>query len=765
MGKFLPGTFAQAPNGDLVYADGVSNVQRWDGLLAAITDAGLAKPASTPGVTSSDEGVIVGTIYAVVRYLDVSGRVSNVSAISTAHTISITNGVVGGATNADPISISDTGHGLTTGKTVKIIGVRGNSAANGTWVMTRTDDDNFTLDSSQGNGVYTGGGTWIKGARDIDYSSLDDASSITNVTRKQILRSKDGNANVYYIDLDTDVDGPGFALDSTTALSTNIESALGDAVALLDTNGNDLNVTRHSEPIPWKRVITHHYDRLFMAVDAPYSEGGVKATNASTDVVGLGTDWTSEMADWELFPDTAATIQSFTGSSINTSTQTLTLDENFVGTTDQFARYSLRKPGNERRTFYYSEAGLPYSFDLLRGLTATEDPEAGEWTGMMPYRNFLYFLFEHRIYRFIYGIEPSDDGDNIKVFWRGCVNQRTWVIADGVAYIMDRKGVFAFAGGGDNNDPISLPVQSFFEGDGKYRISWENAEYFHAAHYPSEETIKWFVCLDGSLYPKHAIVYQYRHKRWGIQEYPFGIPCSALGELNGRPQVFLGSTSRRVFADNHGTLDGINPLDGTVRGTATSSDHISLTDSAAAFHTSNLAGMPVRITEGKGAGQSRIISASTATKLTIVEPWTNKPDTTSVYQVGGFKWKYRTGWYEYVQTDNEEKRAVKIRWEPTANASTLRFRYYEDDRDTSLTTAKTAGTTRTSEEGNGVATTDGKSGHLIDTTKVSGFIQDTLDSYRGVEVDGTRVVQVELDGVPNTERQVVNEIKIDGVTP
>jgi hypothetical protein len=63
------------------------------------------------------------------------------------------------ATNATPIAITVTGHGYSTGDTVVVTGVVGNTAANGTWEITVTDANTFTLDGSAGNGNRTAGGT------------------------------------------------------------------------------------------------------------------------------------------------------------------------------------------------------------------------------------------------------------------------------------------------------------------------------------------------------------------------------------------------------------------------------------------------------------------------------------------------------------------------------------------------------------------------------------------------------------------------------
>lgn len=69
-------------------------------------------------------------------------------------------GVITGATNVSPISVTSTAHGLQTGNVVKITGVLGNTAANSTFTVTRTGANTFTLDGSTGNGAYTSGGAW-----------------------------------------------------------------------------------------------------------------------------------------------------------------------------------------------------------------------------------------------------------------------------------------------------------------------------------------------------------------------------------------------------------------------------------------------------------------------------------------------------------------------------------------------------------------------------------------------------------------------------
>jgi Ubiquitin-activating enzyme E1 FCCH domain len=70
------------------------------------------------------------------------------------------SGSISGATNAAPIVVTSTNHGLTTGMQITISGVTGNTAANGTFQITVIDPNTFSLNGSTGNGAYVAGGTW-----------------------------------------------------------------------------------------------------------------------------------------------------------------------------------------------------------------------------------------------------------------------------------------------------------------------------------------------------------------------------------------------------------------------------------------------------------------------------------------------------------------------------------------------------------------------------------------------------------------------------
>jgi hypothetical protein len=84
---------------------------------------------------------------------------------------------VDGATNASPIVVTTTtAHGLQTGMRVTISDVGGNTAANGTFVITKVSDTTFSLNGSTGDGAYTSGGTAVRTgiyAKEIAGTDLD----------------------------------------------------------------------------------------------------------------------------------------------------------------------------------------------------------------------------------------------------------------------------------------------------------------------------------------------------------------------------------------------------------------------------------------------------------------------------------------------------------------------------------------------------------------------------------------------------------------
>lgn len=747
----VPDSFAESTDGILLVANGQDPVLRWDSVTPFMEEAGVPAPSSAPSVSVSGTGSIIGTYTVYARFLDRDGNPGNLSPVAELEAGGTGIGI-SGATNAVPIVISTSGaHGLATGQTVKVENVQGNAAANGTHLVTVIDATRFSLNNTGGNGTYTGGGTVFTGKATVSYASVP-TSADPRVARRQVLRSTAGQADTVYVDVDT------ADLTATTFSSTRDDDTLSaqTSVTVIDGDGRNL-ANLWTRPPNHKSVIASHLGRMFLAGEVDYTEGCVSTTFGGTSVVGIGTEWSSALEGRQLF--VLGGDKQYLISSINVSTQTLTLSEPYTASTDPYAVYAIRPARAERRLVYYSEAGFPEAWPAFNAISIQEDGD--EIVGLMAKGSFLYIVEQRHVYRFTFQSDPADDGYVFLAANRGCVNDRCWVLVDDMAYMLDDQGVHAFTGGQESQH-LSEPIQDLFESDlsqgGAYRINWAARRFFHAAHYPGQAVIRWFVALSGQFHPRHALAYNYRTRRWWVEEYPLAITSSVLGVLNGEQRVFLGSRSGEIHALGHNNLDLADPTAGTVRGTVTGSDPTSIADSSAAF-ASSLAGSPVSIVAGRGKGQLRVIASNTSTSLVVTQPWLVLPDTASKYQVGGIPYQFRTRWFRFVEDEQENPRRLELVFQPVLSGSLIDARLYVDRSGTALEWD----VGYTSSDGNGVMSSDGSSDLTVDLTKAIGFAQKRFDGRREFNIDGPRFVQVELEGVANQDQIKLYRLAIDGV--
>ena len=229
-------TSVEHSNGSTYAVNGYAEPASWDVLRSASETMGIAVPASAPTLGGSGTGTIAGELYAFVRYMDRYGYVSNLSPISAVYRTNSLSGNITDATDAVPIVITSAAHGLTTGNTVFIDLLSGNTNANGSWLITVLTANTFSLDNSEGNGDYRGGGTWYRGVGTLAYTSVP-LPTDTKVTRRQILRNKIGDLNTFYVDVEDT------AIVATSFNSTKTDAQLGEAVPILASDGSDLNLT------------------------------------------------------------------------------------------------------------------------------------------------------------------------------------------------------------------------------------------------------------------------------------------------------------------------------------------------------------------------------------------------------------------------------------------------------------------------------------------------------------------------------------------
>lgn len=736
----MPMCMVETPQGDLFLSNGINPVLKWDGTSDQAIPAGVVAPTTAVSMSSSGLGNIVGDYYAYVRFVDQDGNVGNLSPVSTKLTVGAGTGTITDATDARPIVITSAAHGLLNGSRVLIENVGGNTAANGSWTITVLSLDTFSLDDSDGNGSYIGGGSWSAGRQTISYTSVPTSQDPTLVGR-QILRNTAGQTNVFYIDVELS------NMTATTASSTKDDATLvaQTGYALLDPDGRIL-ANRFGLPPNHKSVLASHLDRMYAAVDEPYAEGNVQVSAGSTTVTGIGTEWTEEMEGRFLFTSQDA----YEIDSVDVANQTLTLTSAYTGSTDLFAAYSIRSGTADANSVYFSGAGEPHAFRATDILTLQEDGDT--LTGLMPKASYLFLLKRRHIYRLVCQSDPIVDGAVFLNADRGCINNRCWVNVEDVAYMLDEAGIHAFASG---SEALSSNIADLWEEDSDLRINWKRSKYFHAVHFPGQEVIRWFVCLSGARLPRHAICLHLRSKRWWIEEFAQPVGASCKGYMQSRARVFLGTQD--VLAYWMGSLDGPDPTAGTLDGTVTGASWLSLTDSTAAFAT-DVVGAPVVITGGRGKGQRRLVMARSATRLDLDRPWGVLPDTTSTYQVGGIQFDYQTGWYRFARSEVNDERRVELQFEPQ-DAGTMDLRLYFD-RDT-----EPADMYRTvsSQAGGGLKATKNSPDLVVDLSKSNGCVWVNFPGHKEADSDGPRMLSVQLRGCSTDETPKVHQITIEGV--
>jgi hypothetical protein len=571
------------------------------------------------------------------------------------------------------------------------------------------------------------------------------------VKRRQLLRSTAGQAATYYVDVDsTDI-------TATTFQSTKTDSQLnvGEAVPILDPSDNSIFANRHNPPPNYKIAIVNHLGRMFMAGELDYTQGSCKVTFGSATVQGVGTEWLNALVGRLIY--VVGARQSYQIATIDETNQTLTLTEVYQDATDYLAPYAIRPAPAERKLVYYSEAGLPESWPPTNALSVQDDGD--EITGLMVKGSFVYIVERRHVYRFTFQEDPALDGFLFLSSKRGCLNPRSFVVVEDIAYMLDEQGIHAFSGADDK--PISTTIQDVFRpSDSPYRINWKEKRFFHCCHFPQQETIRWYVSMAGDYLPQHAIAYNYRLERWWIEEYSRPIGSSCTGLYLGQQQVFLGSDGRSVMALWQGLLDGPQEEGATVRGTVTSCGLTSITDATATFPSTGVVNNPVVIAEGRGAGQRRNVSSVSGQTIYVDEPWLILPDTTSVYQLGGIQWHYTSAWFRFVLSEQYIERRVATLVEPTLNDARMTLQVFVDFANTPISWQASM----TSEEGGGVQSTAGGTDLLIDMKKTSGYAQKRMAGNREFFTDGPRYTQLKLSGVTSRDAQRVYFVAFDAVT-
>lgn len=565
----------------------------------------------------------------------------------------------------------NTTHNITavTSTTIKTDVAHSSNASGGTWTLTGLNDDSRSDDELQDT---NGSGGSIA-------SSATSSGSVQYTTSYPHFLAVGDQVVVYshsvagYNGLQTVASCPS----STTFVTDKVYSANGtggtwsyavDSRLALNNPDGSLNANRFQVPPDFKAVVALFQDRMFYAADVEYSAGTV-ATGGNTTITGTGTAWTSQMVGRYIAIDGEAKLYKITAASATS----ITIDR-VAATSASGKSYAIRPAAGELNQIYYSEPYEPESVpdtNVVRVQNNTGDDD--EIVGLMPHGSSLYVLQKRHIYQLDFVSQPRIDASVSLVCSRGSISNRTWIYFEDTAYLMDRAGIYKFAGGAPES--ISLGIQDLFR-DGT--IDFSVAKWFFASKDPRLEIVRFHYCESGETRPKKAICIHHRSGAVWTESYPWELGGASLALVSGAQRLLLGGQDDIVYLSGQGTLDGTLGS-GTIRGTVTSATSTTLSDSGATFPTDCL-GAPIAIVAGTGKGQERVITTRNSGTQVTVATWTTTPDTTSVYLIGAVPLSFKSAAIELMEAEEAVERRLRVVAQPTTNAALLDARlYYNHD--------------------------------------------------------------------------------------
>ena len=548
-----PPSFCQTRGLRMIVANGLQRPLIWDGLQSTPDSIGITAPASGPTVLTPTGGAATaGTYYCAFRYKDaVHGTYSSLSPLTE---------------------------------------------------VTAEADNKFT------------------------YSGLTESSE-SRVTHVEIWRSTCGQSKKVYL-IDTVANGTttyGTDTDSDETMGTSYGTARELSLRTAD---NMLWARRQGLPPNYMKVCVPFQDRSFWAVLARYDVGTVSVENGSATVTGVGTTWASAMEGREIFliggdkPYTILTVG---------STTSITLDENFAGTTLSGVRYAIMAdPAAWGSTLIYSEQDEFESVPTTQNTLAVQESLSSDndWiTGLLPHGTQLWVLKERHTYSVTFARQPKiDPGCHLR-FSRGALNHRCADYYQDTAFLLDALGPWAIMPG-DQFRPLGPAIQDYFRDQ---RVDFGKTDWWFVSVEPNEQVVRFCVTLEGQTgnQPKTALCYGIATQQWWIETYLDGLGGSTWVKHLGGVRTVVGGSYDRLLMLADAQSDGVS-----CQGSVTASTNTSLSDSTQSPFTEDMEGYDVTIVHGTGAGQVRTIETYDSTsKVTVDEAWETNPDTTSRYAV------------------------------------------------------------------------------------------------------------------------------------
>ena len=198
------------------------------------------------------------------------------------------------------------------------------------------------------------------------------------------------------------------------------------------------------------------------------------------------------------------------------------------------AWYTCDTTGEKPNSIWHSEVDEPESAPEIYEIVLQENHgDSDEIVGLVPFGGALLILQKRHLYKLQYVSQPLIDASIALMAYRGALNARCVDVYDGVAFIADSYGLYAFDG--NSQDTVSVPVDNYWR---EGIIDFSKSRRFHVRVSPSERVCRFYYCRssDGE-YPPRALCFCFATKVWWEETYANGITATVPVQSGGSSKL------------------------------------------------------------------------------------------------------------------------------------------------------------------------------------------------------------------------------------
>ena len=216
--------------------------------------------------------------------------------------------------------------------------------------------------------------------------------------------------------------------------------------------------------------------------------------------------------------------------------------------------YGVDTTNNRPNSLMFSETDEPESCPDVNEIIIQQNLRSADYiTALIPYAGALIACQSRHSHRLTYVSQPLIDVSTFLLAYRGCCNQRTWDIYEGVAYIMDDQGVYSLDPQG-KLEPLTVGIDDLFQD----KINWDSRQWFIVRADRRLNVLRCLVSFKGDegKYPTRQLCYSFDYKAWWVEVYPQALVGSTdCRGKSGNVERIWGGEKGRFYRLGQGLTD------------------------------------------------------------------------------------------------------------------------------------------------------------------------------------------------------------------